>query len=47
MLAAAGLFYGVFGAMRLGVMIDWTLVAGALVILYVGLFQGRPAGHGA
>jgi hypothetical protein len=32
-LAAMGLFYGVFGAVRLGVRIDWMLFLGALVAL--------------
>lgn len=28
-----GLFYGVFGALRLGVMIDWVLFAGAFILV--------------
>lgn len=36
-LAVLGLFYGAFGAGRLGVSIDWILFAGALVMVYVGL----------
>lgn len=38
-LACVGLFYGVFGAARLGILIDSTLVAGALVIVYAGIYQ--------
>ena len=37
MLATAGLFYGVFGAARLGVTIDVVLVAGALLLVPVAL----------
>ena len=36
-LAFIGLFYGAFGAVKLGVLIDLTLFAGALVVFYVGL----------
>ena len=36
-LAFIGLFYGAFGAVKLGVLIDLTLFAGALVVTYVGL----------
>ncbi|MBI5544858.1 MAG: hypothetical protein HY901_13290 [Deltaproteobacteria bacterium] len=32
-LAATGLFYGVFGTLRLGVTLDWALVAGAAALL--------------
>jgi hypothetical protein len=32
-LAGGGLFYGLFGALRLGVMLDWVLVAGALALV--------------
>lgn len=31
-LGAIGIFYGVFGAVRLGVTLDWVLLAGALVL---------------
>ena len=34
-LAAVGLFYGIFGALRLGVTIDFVLLLGALAILVV------------
>lgn len=33
-LAVVGLFYGVFGAVQLGVYIDWVLFAGALIMSY-------------
>jgi hypothetical protein len=36
-LGAAGLFYGLFGALRLGVTIDLVLVIGALLIILIGL----------
>ncbi len=36
LVGTVGLFYGVFGAVRLGVTIDWILVAGALTILWMG-----------
>jgi len=36
-----GLFYGLFGAVRLGVGIDWFLVAGSVAIL---VFAGQSAG---
>lgn len=46
-LAATGLFYGLFGAMRLGVTIDIVLLLGALVALVVvfmpKLHAARPA----
>jgi hypothetical protein len=38
-LAAAGLFYGVFGAVRLGVRLDLALVAGAVALLLATLFR--------
>jgi hypothetical protein len=37
-LAATGLFYGAFGALVLGVTIDWTLFAGALTMAWTGLY---------
>lgn len=40
LLSAAGLFYGIFGAVRLGVMIDWVLVMGALVTVYAAFSSG-------
>lgn len=43
-LAVIGLFYGAFGAVKLGVSIDLALFAGALVITYVGLFKRSTNG---
>jgi hypothetical protein len=40
-LAVAGLFYGVFGATRLGVRIDLFLLAGAAALLVVALLPQR------
>lgn len=42
-LGAAGLFYGVFGAVRLGVAIDWVLAVGAAVLLGTAIGGGRTA----
>jgi hypothetical protein len=42
MLAVVGFFYGLFGAVRLGVTIDWVLFVGALAITFAGLFQKHP-----
>ena len=42
-LGAAGLFYGVFGAVHLGVTIDWVLTAGALALLASGWRHRRQA----
>lgn len=39
-LGAAGVFYGAFGAFRLGVKIDLVLLAAALLLLYISM---RPA----
>ncbi len=41
-LGAVGLFYGLFGALRLGVVIDGTLIlgAGALIALALGIPRG-------
>lgn len=36
-LGAAGLFYGLFGALRLGVVIDLILLLGALLTVFVGI----------
>jgi hypothetical protein len=38
-LAATGLFYGVFGAVRLGVRLDLALVAGAIALVFATLFR--------
>lgn len=46
LLSAAGAFYGVFGAVRLGVMIDWVLVMGALVTVYAAFSSGFMSGYG-
>jgi len=48
-LAGLGLFYGVFGAFRLGVWLDAGLIAGAAVLLAaaVGLRRGHPVAAGA
>lgn len=43
LLATAGLFYGVFGAARLGVVIDVALAAGALCLFLVALAQPQTA----
>jgi hypothetical protein len=40
-LAGMGLFYGVFGAVRLGVQIDWILLFGTLVFVLVVIAGGR------
>jgi hypothetical protein len=43
-LAGVGLFYGLFGAMRLGVALDWVLVVGAAALLVYSLaFRRLPA----
>ena len=44
-LGAAGVFYGIFGAARLGVTLDWVLVAGALMMLFymVAAYRARRA----
>lgn len=41
-LGAFALFYGAFGALRLGVAADWTLLLGAVIVLARG-FADRPA----
>jgi hypothetical protein len=43
LLGIAGLFYGAFGAFRLGVTIDFVLLAGSLVLLAEVLFPGLSA----
>jgi hypothetical protein len=42
-LAAGGLFYGVFGALRLGVMIDLVLAVGAAAVVVAVLVPRAPA----
>jgi hypothetical protein len=42
LLAAAGVFYGVFGAWRLGVWIDGVLLAGAAALLVLAWAMPRP-----
>jgi len=44
LLAATGLFYGVFGALGLGVTLDWALAAGALVLLLTAFRGSSPRG---
>lgn len=46
-LAVIGLFYGAFGALKLGVSIDLTLFAGSLVIAYVGITKHPFSDHAA
>lgn len=46
LLSTAGAFYGFFGAVRLGVMIDWVLVMGALVTVYAAFSSGFMSGYG-
>lgn len=41
-LAFPGVFYGIFGAVRLGVTLDWVLVFGALALAVYGVFRRRP-----
>ncbi len=43
-LAALGLFYGVFGALRLGVWLDIGLVAGAAALAATAMHAGRGSG---
>ena len=47
LLAAAGLFYGIFGVVRLGVTLDLGLIAGAAVLLARGLTIPRQQRDGA
>ena len=44
---AAGIFYGIFGSLRLGVTIDWALTAGALCLLAQGVQRIRRGREGA
>ena len=37
-LGTAGIFYGIFGTLRLGVALDWVLVAGAITLVGYALF---------
>lgn len=41
LLGAAALFYGLFGTLRLGVVLDWGLVAGALLLLLTAALPTR------
>jgi hypothetical protein len=41
-LAALGLFYGLFGVLRLGVLLDAGLVLGAITVLVAALRSERP-----
>jgi hypothetical protein len=43
-IAGLGLFYGLFGAFRLGVLIDSVLIAGAIVLLVAALRPAPPEG---
>jgi hypothetical protein len=43
-LGALGIFYGLFGAMRLGVTIDYVLLAGALLLVLVALLPHTTVG---
>jgi hypothetical protein len=36
-----GIFYGLFGSVRLGVLIDWVLLVAALVLVFPFLMDGR------
>ena len=42
-LVAAGLFYGFFGALYLGIYLDWVLVAGAILLLLNTVFLSKIA----
>jgi hypothetical protein len=42
LLGAAGIFYGAFGALRLGVTFDWALFLGAVVLLFKVWNQTSP-----
>ena len=42
-LVAAGLFYGMFGSLRLGVTIDWALAAGAACLLAFTVREWTPS----
>ena len=43
-LGALGIFYGLFGAARLGVALDWVLLLGALIVVFT-LFAGPRRGQ--
>jgi hypothetical protein len=43
-LGATGIFYGLFGALRLGVSIDWVLVLGASIFLFSVIAEMRRQG---
>lgn len=45
-LAGMGAFYGIFGAVRLGVLIDWTLLAGAAILALIVMARGREGQRG-
>ena len=42
-LGVTGIFYGLFGSVRLGVLIDWVLSLGALTIVFFVLVERRGA----
>jgi hypothetical protein len=42
----AGVFYGIFGAIRLGVALDWVLLLGAVMIILAVFALTRPKGTG-
>ena len=44
-LAAVGLFYGAFGALRLGVTMDWVLLLGAAALLVNAVTSTAPIRH--
>ncbi len=46
-LGIAGLFYGVFGGLHLGVIMDWALAAGALCLLGRAVLRKPQPGNGA
>ncbi len=45
-IGVTGIFYGLFGAVRLGVAIDWVLLGGAIVIVLFALTGRSRAGFG-
>jgi hypothetical protein len=40
-IGVTGIFYGLFGSVRLGVLIDWVLLVAALVLVFPFLMDGR------
>jgi hypothetical protein len=46
LLATMGIFYGIFGVMRLGVMIDLVLLFGALLLVWIAFRESRGSAHG-